>query len=53
MGAPAFIAGDWGTTNLRLVLADADGAALATVNGPGAAQSQSRFAPDFLPVFQR
>jgi 2-dehydro-3-deoxygalactonokinase len=43
MGVPTFIAGDWGTTNLRLVLADADGTALATINGPGAAQSQSRF----------
>ena len=47
MGDPAFIAGDWGTTNLRLVLADVDGNAVASVTGPGAAQSQSRFAAVF------
>ncbi len=47
MGGAEFIAGDWGTTNLRLVLADADGNAIASVTGPGAAQSQSRFAKIF------
>lgn len=43
MGDAAFIAGDWGTTNLRLVLADAEGHAIASANGPGAAQAQARF----------
>jgi 2-dehydro-3-deoxygalactonokinase len=37
MGAAAFIAGDWGTTNLRLFLCDERGVALDSVDGPGVA----------------
>src|ERR1700760_2447983 len=37
MSKPAFIAGDWGTTRLRLYLCDADGAVLARADGEGAA----------------
>ena len=33
----AFVAGDWGTSHLRLHLCDAHGAALRTKDGPGAA----------------
>ncbi|HEV7606071.1 MAG TPA: 2-dehydro-3-deoxygalactonokinase [Steroidobacteraceae bacterium] len=41
----AFIAGDWGTSNLTLALCDEDGQALETRQGPGAADSRGRF-PD-------
>ena len=37
MTKPAFIAGDWGTTRLRLYLCKADGAVLARAQGEGAA----------------
>src|ERR1700744_6122946 len=37
MNKPAFIAGDWGTTRLRLYLCDADGAVLARAEADGAA----------------
>jgi 2-dehydro-3-deoxygalactonokinase len=43
MTAGFFIAGDWGTTNLRLALCDARGAVISQVNGPGVAQVQGRF----------
>lgn len=43
----AFIAGDWGTSNLRLTLCDGGGNALQTRNGPGAAASRGRFAEIF------
>lgn len=39
----AFIAGDWGTSNLTLALCDEDGQALETRKGPGAADSRGRF----------
>jgi 2-dehydro-3-deoxygalactonokinase len=39
----AFIAGDWGTSNLTLALCDEDGRALETRKGPGAADSRGRF----------
>ena len=42
--APRFIAGDWGTTHLRLFLCDADGTALDHRSGPGAVESAGRFA---------
>jgi 2-dehydro-3-deoxygalactonokinase len=45
--SPAFIAGDWGTSNLTLALCDADGHALETRRGPGAAESRGRFAQVF------
>ncbi|MDB5739797.1 MAG: 2-dehydro-3-deoxygalactonokinase [Alphaproteobacteria bacterium] len=37
MTKPAFIAGDWGTSRLRLYLCDASGAVLARTEGEGAA----------------
>src|SRR4029077_10652597 len=33
-----FVAGDWGTTNLRLFLCDDSGAVLESASGPGAAE---------------
>ena len=47
MTAPAFIAGDWGTSNLTLALCDEVGQALETRKGPGAANSRGRFAEVF------
>jgi 2-dehydro-3-deoxygalactonokinase len=47
MTTPAFIAGDWGMSNLTLALCDADGNALETRRGPGAAESRGRFAQVF------
>lgn len=47
MTVPAFIAGDWGTSNLRLALCDDAGRALETRKGPGAAESRGRFAETF------
>jgi len=44
MSAASFIAGDWGTSNLRLYLCDAQGTALDSRTGPGAAASSGRFA---------
>jgi 2-dehydro-3-deoxygalactonokinase len=43
----AFIAGDWGTSNLRLTLCDAEGQALDTRKGPGAAESRGKHAEIF------
>jgi 2-dehydro-3-deoxygalactonokinase len=43
----AFIAGDWGTSNLRLSLCDDAGRALETRDGPGAAAARGRFAEVF------
>ncbi len=43
----AFIAGDWGTSNLRLFLCAADGRVLEQVSGPGASDSRGRFAAVF------
>ena len=43
MNAAAFIAGDWGTTNLRLFLCDANGNQIDTVVGPGARQAQGDY----------
>lgn len=47
MSEAAFIAGDWGTSNLRLSLCAADGRVIASANGPGAAESRGRFAAVF------
>ena len=44
---PAFIAGDWGTSNLRLALCDAQGQALDVRKGPGAAESRGKHAEIF------
>ena len=47
MGEARFIAGDWGTTHLRLFLCDGEGVALDSRGGPGAAESTGRFATVF------
>ena len=47
MTTPAYIAGDWGTSNLTLALCDADGKTLELRKGPGAADSRGRFAQVF------
>ena len=47
MNEPRFIAGDWGTTHLRLFLCDADGTALDHRSGPGAVDSAGQFATVF------
>jgi 2-dehydro-3-deoxygalactonokinase len=39
-----YIAGDWGTSNLRLGLCSEDGQVLELRKGPGAAQSRGKFA---------
>jgi 2-dehydro-3-deoxygalactonokinase len=44
MSGASFIAGDWGTSNLRLHLCDAQGVALDGRTGPGAAECGGRFA---------
>lgn len=40
----AFVAGDWGTTHLRLFLCDAAGHVLNSASGPGAAQARGQHA---------
>lgn len=45
--ATSFVAGDWGTSHLRLMLCAADGTLLQTRQGPGAAASRGRFAEVF------
>ncbi len=49
VGSAAFIAGDWGTTNARFWLCDADGAVLAQSTGPGVAplRGTGRFPEEF------
>lgn len=44
MTAAAFIAGDWGTTHLRLFLCDANGGQLDAAVGPGAKQVRGDYA---------
>jgi 2-dehydro-3-deoxygalactonokinase len=44
MSDASFVAGDWGTSHLRLFLCDTDGAALDSQSGPGAADIGGRFA---------
>lgn len=40
---PAFIAGDWGTSNSRFMLCDAGGNAVEQRKGPGAAESRGKY----------
>jgi 2-dehydro-3-deoxygalactonokinase len=47
MSEGAFIAGDWGTSNLRLFLCDAHGRVLDSATGPGVAGSDGRCAEIF------
>lgn len=42
-----FVAGDWGTSHLRLFLCDVDGSVLEEAAGPGAAAASGRFQPVF------
>jgi 2-dehydro-3-deoxygalactonokinase len=45
MSDAAFVAGDWGTSHLRLFLCDDVGRILERATGPGAAGAAARFAP--------
>jgi 2-dehydro-3-deoxygalactonokinase len=47
MGEASFVAGDWGTSHLRLFLCDAQGAVLDSGSGPGAADAGGRFSEIF------
>ncbi|MDB6088898.1 MAG: 2-dehydro-3-deoxygalactonokinase [Gammaproteobacteria bacterium] len=47
MASANFVAGDWGTTHLRLFLCDENAEVLDSVSGPGAADSGGRFAAIF------
>jgi 2-dehydro-3-deoxygalactonokinase len=47
VGGTPFVAGDWGTSNLRLALCDAHGVALERRTGPGAAELGGGFADVF------
>jgi 2-dehydro-3-deoxygalactonokinase len=47
MGEASFIAGDWGTSHLRLLLCDAGGSILDSRSGPGAADVDGGFADVF------
>jgi 2-dehydro-3-deoxygalactonokinase len=47
MGTSRFVAGDWGTSHLRLFLCDDSGAVLESASGPGAADSGGQFATLF------
>jgi len=47
MTTAAFIAVDWGTSNARFALCDAQGQSLEMREGPGAARSRGRFAEVF------
>lgn len=47
MSDAPYIAGDWGTSNLRLFLCAGDDRVLETTSGPGAAESRGRFAAVF------
>lgn len=47
MGEGAFIAGDWGTSNLRLFLCDTQGSVLESATGPGVAGNNGRCAEIF------
>jgi 2-dehydro-3-deoxygalactonokinase len=47
MGGASFIAGDWGTSHLRLFLCDADGQVIDQAGAAGAAGAAGRFATIF------
>jgi 2-dehydro-3-deoxygalactonokinase len=44
VNAASFVAGDWGTTNLRLFLCDASGHQIDSLVGPGARQARGDYA---------
>ena len=47
MAGADFVAGDWGTSHLRLFLCDEQGGVLDAASGPGAADSAGQFAATF------
>jgi 2-dehydro-3-deoxygalactonokinase len=47
-----FVAGDWGTSHLRLFLCDKTGAVLESANGPGVAEIRQPFAGVFESLMQ-
>jgi len=47
MTSARFVAGDWGTSHLRLFLCDERGTVLDSASGPGAADSSGQFATVF------
>ena len=47
MGRATLVAGDWGTSRLRLFLCDAEGTAIDSIDGPGASEARDRF-PDIF-----
>lgn len=47
MRGASFVAGDWGTSHLRLFLCDDDGVVLDSASGPGAAASDGQFGKIF------
>jgi len=47
MAEASFVAGDWGTSHLRLFLCDAQGESLDSATGPGAAEVAGNFADTF------
>lgn len=47
MSVPCFVAGDWGTSHLRLFLCDRNGSTLDSIHGPGIAAVTSSFAALF------
>jgi len=53
MTGASFVAGDWGTSHLRLFLCDAQGETLDTVTGPGAADVAGAFASTFDSLTER
>jgi 2-dehydro-3-deoxygalactonokinase len=53
MAEASFVAGDWGTSHLRLFLCDGRGQPLDTVAGPGAADVAGNFAGTFDSLTER
>jgi 2-dehydro-3-deoxygalactonokinase len=47
MAVASFVAGDWGTSHLRLFLCDDEGGVIESVNGPGIAEVRRPFAEVF------
>ena len=52
MSQAALVAGDWGTSHLRLFLCQDDGSVIATLDGPGAADVHGDF-PEMLDALLR
>jgi 2-dehydro-3-deoxygalactonokinase len=47
VGKATFIAGDWGTSHLRLFLCDSEGSSIDTLHGPGASEVGGRYSESF------